>query len=209
MARVLAICDKCNTFFPSVFNLGAGATNIVFKNCGAGPCPKCGGNGKILDGVYNAVGEAIEAFIGQQNIEGLKRLLSILESAKESQLKHEEVVANIKQAAPEFSNFTDFLPKTRAELYGFLVVIIMLITSLLSSEKKSFDKHELKEQMKITINSYEENTINNYYEAKNKGQSAVKPTIPVKELSTPKKRVGRNEPCPCGSNKKYKKCCGK
>lgn len=22
------------------------------------------------------------------------------------------------------------------------------------------------------------------------------------------KRIGRNEPCPCGSNKKYKKCCG-
>ncbi len=21
--------------------------------------------------------------------------------------------------------------------------------------------------------------------------------------------VGRNEPCPCGSSKKYKKCCGK
>ncbi|MBW2490541.1 MAG: SEC-C domain-containing protein [Deltaproteobacteria bacterium] len=22
------------------------------------------------------------------------------------------------------------------------------------------------------------------------------------------KKIGRNEPCPCGSNKKYKKCCG-
>ena len=33
-------------------------------------------------------------------------------------------------------------------------------------------------------------------------------------LNTPKtqiaeKKVGRNEPCPCGSGKKYKKCCGK
>ncbi|MHC4705009.1 MAG: SEC-C metal-binding domain-containing protein [Planctomycetota bacterium] len=27
------------------------------------------------------------------------------------------------------------------------------------------------------------------------------------KLETPK--VGRNEPCPCGSGKKYKKCCGK
>jgi len=25
---------------------------------------------------------------------------------------------------------------------------------------------------------------------------------------TVKKKVGRNEPCPCGSGKKYKKCCG-
>ena len=33
-------------------------------------------------------------------------------------------------------------------------------------------------------------------------------------LSTPRtkiaeKKVGRNEPCPCGSGKKYKRCCGK
>ena len=29
-------------------------------------------------------------------------------------------------------------------------------------------------------------------------------TQPIK-----KKKVGRNEPCPCGSGKKYKQCCGK
>ena len=23
------------------------------------------------------------------------------------------------------------------------------------------------------------------------------------------KKVGRNDPCPCGSGKKYKQCCGK
>ena len=23
------------------------------------------------------------------------------------------------------------------------------------------------------------------------------------------KKIGRNEPCPCGSGKKYKQCCGK
>ena len=29
--------------------------------------------------------------------------------------------------------------------------------------------------------------------------------------SAPKKvnKVGRNQPCPCGSGKKYKQCCGK
>lgn len=26
--------------------------------------------------------------------------------------------------------------------------------------------------------------------------------------AAPRKKVGRNEPCPCGSGKKYKKCCG-
>lgn len=31
---------------------------------------------------------------------------------------------------------------------------------------------------------------------------------PLSPLSTSAGKVGRNEPCPCGSGKKYKKCCG-
>lgn len=27
--------------------------------------------------------------------------------------------------------------------------------------------------------------------------------------AAPKSQVGRNDPCPCGSGKKYKKCCGR
>jgi uncharacterized protein YecA (UPF0149 family) len=32
------------------------------------------------------------------------------------------------------------------------------------------------------------------------------PTEPVRRAQP---KVGRNDPCPCGSGKKYKKCCGK
>jgi hypothetical protein len=30
---------------------------------------------------------------------------------------------------------------------------------------------------------------------------------PTVRTSTPREIAGRNEPCPCGSGKKYKKCC--
>ncbi|MCH5291743.1 MAG: YchJ family protein [Treponema sp.] len=33
----------------------------------------------------------------------------------------------------------------------------------------------------------------------------IKPTTVVREG----RKIGRNEPCPCGSGKKYKQCCGK
>ena len=35
--------------------------------------------------------------------------------------------------------------------------------------------------------------------------------IEIIEKKKPKrtKKVGRNDPCPCGSGKKYKQCCGK
>lgn len=32
---------------------------------------------------------------------------------------------------------------------------------------------------------------------------------PVQAPPAPTKKIGRNDPCPCGSGKKYKKCCGK
>jgi preprotein translocase subunit SecA len=48
--------------------------------------------------------------------------------------------------------------------------------------------------------------------AKN-GQASKQPQqTPQKQYSeTPSmlKKIGRNDPCPCGSGKKYKKCCGK
>jgi uncharacterized protein YecA (UPF0149 family) len=30
----------------------------------------------------------------------------------------------------------------------------------------------------------------------------------AEEAGQPRRRVGRNELCPCGSGKKYKRCCG-
>ena len=38
-------------------------------------------------------------------------------------------------------------------------------------------------------------------------KAELTPQKPVQEVFHPKKKVGRNDPCPCGSSKKYKKCC--
>ena len=41
-------------------------------------------------------------------------------------------------------------------------------------------------------------------EAMNAGTEKAKPKV-----KTAAEKVGRNDPCPCGSGKKYKKCCGR
>lgn len=46
-----------------------------------------------------------------------------------------------------------------------------------------------------------------------KREQVMKPDAPNAGATTPVKKtadrkVGRNDPCPCGSGKKYKKCCG-
>lgn len=35
------------------------------------------------------------------------------------------------------------------------------------------------------------------------------PNVEINREPVRSSKVGRNEPCPCGSGRKYKKCCGK
>jgi preprotein translocase subunit SecA len=39
-------------------------------------------------------------------------------------------------------------------------------------------------------------------------EAAAGPVSPAKTIRLEQPKVGRNDPCPCGSGKKYKKCCG-
>jgi preprotein translocase subunit SecA len=40
------------------------------------------------------------------------------------------------------------------------------------------------------------------------GQAQDKQSAPQKSVVRQTAKVGRNDPCPCGSGKKYKNCCG-
>ena len=41
------------------------------------------------------------------------------------------------------------------------------------------------------------------------GVSGSQKTATVETIRNDQPKVGRNDPCPCGSGKKFKKCCGK
>ena len=38
---------------------------------------------------------------------------------------------------------------------------------------------------------------------------ALERFLPTEPVIRDEPKVGRNDPCPCGSGKKYKKCCGR
>jgi preprotein translocase subunit SecA len=63
-----------------------------------------------------------------------------------------------------------------------------------------------------TVSVFEEspkNYVHSEYSSlqKEEEKPATQPQTSAPRVSAPK--VGRNDPCPCGSGKKYKKCCGK
>ena len=185
--RAPAFCDKCGAIFPSGLNF-ENSTNITLNNVGSGPCPACGGMGHVPDGVYNFIGNTIELLSGPtRTIVELQRLATILEKAKEKQSAYEDVTKEIEEQVPELSSIIYILPKTRTDLYAFIAIIITLLVSQSSSE----------EPQNIEIN----NVINNIYQQL--------PAVPDSKQPAQSKKIGRNEPCPCGSGKKYKHCHGK
>jgi preprotein translocase subunit SecA len=39
-------------------------------------------------------------------------------------------------------------------------------------------------------------------------ERSLRPTASTAPIKIAGKKIGRNDPCPCGSGRKYKKCCG-
>jgi putative acetyltransferase len=154
--------------------------------------------GHIPDGVFNFVGNTIEILSApRRTIDELSRLARVLREAREKKQSPEEVAATIRKEVPELARLADFLPKTRAELYSFLALIVAVITLLTQGGQSGGNTSN------VTVNQ----TINQVFVETDKAAKPNEKVAPQVKQATPK--VGRNEPCPCGSGKKYKKCCGR
>jgi preprotein translocase subunit SecA len=148
--------------------------------------------GHVPDGVFNFVGSTIEILSApKRTVEELTRLAAILREARDERQTPEQVKARIEKEVPALAKLGELLPKNRGELYGFLAVILAAIPLFMQPPAPS-------QQSPVTV------TINQVI-----NQAAGQPmTEPVTEPQQSNRKVGRNEKCPCGSGKKYKKCCG-
>ena len=191
MPSIPAFCDSCGIPFPSGFFF-ENSFNVTLSGNRSGPCPNCGGMGHVPDGVFNFIGSTIEILSApQRTIEELSRLTQIIREARAKQQSTEQVSERIKQELPGLSLLADLLPKNRGELYGFLAVMIAAIQLLTQSPQPA-------QNITINVSQVVERTLANAPTAK------PQPHIAHQQS----KKVGRNELCPCGSGKKYKRCCG-
>ena len=74
------------------------------------------------------------------------------------------------------------------------------------SSKEDVERIEQQRRRQETQHQYQHDQLDNVGEEAAKNQGSTDTSQPVVR-SAPK--VGRNSPCPCGSGKKYKQCCGK
>ena len=151
--------------------------------------------GHIPDGVYNFIGNTIELLSGPSRTRlELERLAEILSRAREQRASLDQVSERIQKEIPEMSSLRELLPKTRSELYSFIAIIITVIGLILGQIKQGGSA-------RVTINE----VVNVIYQQQH--ITAQDQVNDPKVMDKVRKKVGRNDPCPCGSGKKYKKCC--
>ncbi len=115
--------------------------------------------------------------------------------------------------------------KEVAEMAGMETVVFCgFIDGINTSLKKEIDLDTLEEDTKIKLDIDFEKLYFNMHEAKAKWlytlpqwdkvlseerRDEITRDWRASKQAVSEKTVGRNDPCPCGSGKKYKKCCGK
>lgn len=193
MVTIPAVCGSCGTLFYAP-NLVAGFGTVEFRNSRVGPCPVCGGYGDIIDGIYNAATNTAQLLISSDaKPHQLRKLHEIFLSAQRQQLSREEIQEKVKSELPELQSLKDWLPETRNELYTFVGIILALITLITTT---ALGVAQLNNNVSgQDVQQLVDNAIQKQIEEK-KPQQAKR-----------KKKTGRNDACPCGSGKKYKRCC--
>ena len=148
--------------------------------------------GHVSDGVFNFAGSTIEILSApERTVEELTRLVEILSAARAAGAQTDAVANQIKTELPGLAALAKLVPSNRAELYGFLAVVLAAAQLYLTVSPPTAQP-----SIQVNVTQVLERTLA-------EGAQAEKA-----RASKPMKKPGRNDPCPCGSGQKYKKCCG-
>ncbi len=124
-------------------------------------------------------------------VDELSRLRTVLHKAQENKEDPDVVTQKIRELSPKLADYITSKPKI---LRNAIIGIIFA----------GFTVFETDININVDLNINQ--TTNKIINQLNIDADKANKLQPKQEQS--KKDVGRNEPCPCGSGKKYKKCCG-
>lgn len=219
MPVIPAVCSNCGAVFSSGIFVD-NVMNLTLKNNTAGPCPVCGGRGRIKDGVYNVINGVINQLKDHHySKEELLELSKVVNKAKKSISNPERFEEVIEESNPKFSFVLDLLPQNREEKLKFIQFFIPVLLTIIGFfiNSSSTSTVEYNTNINQVINMVYEKEIDS---SVGSNQTSYRKTIP-QVMGKPEKakikkneprrvqKIGRNQLCPCGSGVKFKKCHGK
>ncbi len=190
MPSIMCPCSICGMSFPSGIGIAPGASATLYGNISQ--CPNCGSMEQVPDGTFRATVEGIIDYISQSTnpIQTAKEVLEELEITRVS--PDLQRLKNVKTAP----FFRKWVPDTPQKLAAYIAIIYTIYKLLIQQPTANIE--------------YNQTFLNQYYQY---NQLIINPPAQQKlgpipnQLPIKEKKIGRNETCPCGSGKKYKKCC--
>ena len=152
--------------------------------------------------------EEKEAEFGPENLRELERVV-ILKIVDERWMDHIDAMDELKDGIG-LQAYGQKDPVVQYRIEGFdmfdqmIADIKLNVVKILMNARKREGAPARKESVKITSEGREEATLNLSENTAPNTSSGPKTPYVKKDVE-----VGRNDPCPCGSGKKYKNCCGK
>ncbi len=156
----------------------------------------------------HAIYDAKETEFGEDNLRELERVV-MLKIVDERWMDHIDAMDELKDGIG-LQAYGQKDPVVQYRIEGFdmfdqMVADIKLnVVKVLMNARKREGAPQRTASVKITAEGKEEATLN--LNANHAPNTSAGPKTPYVKKDT---EVGRNEPCPCGSGKKYKNCCGK
>ena len=149
-----------------------------------------------------------EQEFGADNLRELERVV-MLKIVDERWMDHIDAMDELKDGIG-LQAYGQKDPVVQYRIEGFdmfdqmIADIKLNVVKVLMNARKREGAPERKESIKITSEGREEATLNLSENTAPSSSSGPKTPYVKKEAE-----IGRNDPCPCGSGKKYKNCCGK
>jgi len=150
--------------------------------------------GRVPDGIYRYSNGVLRLLTGPNvSVQKLRSVEAILRDARSKASTKAELLKKIEAASPETANALVTVPDQNG-LLAWLAVVIAIVSLAIQIHSTYFEVDDSDLQKMFMEHLLKE--------------AQPQPQEQTKQPSLEKKpKPGRNEPCPCGSGRKYKKCC--
>ena len=201
-----AECGNCGYLYPSGYGFDPADTGIevsmtVFENAEVSePCPMCGRRrSRVLAGEHQLVRDAEKLLHDSPgDAAELDRLMEFLRGSRRSSGSADGVRERAGEQAPELLGLVESLLDASSPRVGLSTWHDLLIATLQALKARSDGGSNGHVHPSRVIYG----SVNRY------NITTVTPSVPTQHQQHEAHKVGRNDPCPCGSGKKYKKCHG-
>ena len=144
-----AICNKCGTIFPSGFAIGEAARSTAMEGNTSGPCPECGGMGRIPNGMYDGIAGGVRALLRDpRDVQALQDFARRIDDLRTRDAPAEEIERELASAPAEVRGIIDKLGGPSRKALAVLATILALVIAYKSMRLDQEQVDLTREQMR-------------------------------------------------------------